>query len=214
MRSLRRIAQIGVALASAGLIAGCATHPAPPISAKQLDYAKSFHLFTLYWAGKRMDGIPLTEADGLGDYIPSIGVTMYYGNCEHKSLLKLGGCTLPLKVTTVWYIPHSNISLGRQRNVRLHGVPAVIFNGGDEIELYTDAMAVDVIGATPKLTMEGVRHLTTFNRTPSAAWPAFPPPEFTPGVSLKQLAARRGSTGATSANAPPSDLQPSVNSTQ
>lgn len=208
----RRLTTIAALLAGGSLIGGCATGPAPPISAKQLAYAHSFNYFTVYWAGLRMDGIPLTEADGLGDYTPPIGITMYYGNCVHKSVLKLGGCTLPLKVTTVWYIPHSNRSLGKQRNVRLHGVPAVIFNNGDEVELYTDEMLVDVIGATPKLTMEGVAHLTTFNRRPSAAWPAFPPPDFTPGVSLKQLAAqrlKRGSTGPSGAISPPGDLQPS-----
>jgi len=142
-----------------------------------------------------------------------IGVTMFYGNCVHKSVLKLGGCTLPLKVTTVWYIPHSNISLGPQRKVRVHGVPAVIFNHGDEVEVYTDAMAVDVIGATPKLTLAGIKQLTTFNRKPSVAWPAFPPPEFTPGVSLKQLAAEKKRRDSGTSN-PPGDLQPSVNQSQ
>jgi hypothetical protein len=209
----RHAATVVAAAAAAALVAGCATGPAPPISAKQLAYAHSFDLFTLYWAGRSVDGIPLTEADGLGDYNPQIGVTMYYGNCMHKSVVKLGGCTLPLKVTTVWYIPHSNISLGPRRNVRIHGVPAVIFNHGDEVEVYTDAMAVDVIGATPKLTMAGVRQLTTFNRRPSATWPAFPPPQFTPGVSLKQLAAEKKRHDSAKSN-PPGDLQPSVNQSQ
>ncbi|MGD0980955.1 MAG: hypothetical protein ABR946_05670 [Solirubrobacteraceae bacterium] len=208
-----RVVRVVAAAATAGLVAGCATGPAPPISAKQLAYAHSFDLFTLYWAGRSVDGIPLTEADGLGDYNAEIGVTMYYGNCIHKSVLKLGGCTLPLKVTTVWYIPHSNISLGAQRNVRVHGVPAVVFDHGDEVEVYTDAMAVDVLGATPKLTMAGVRQLTTFNRKPTAAWPAFPPPQFTPGVSLKQLAAE-GKGGKNSKSNPPGDLQPNVNPSQ
>jgi hypothetical protein len=205
-----RIVKLASGLACAGLIAGCATHPAPPISATQLRYARSFSLFTLYWAGKSMDGIPLIEADGLGDYNPTIGVTLYYGNCLKQSVTKLGGCKLPLRITTVWYVPHSNASFGRNDYTRFHGVPADIVDGGDEIELYTDAMAVDVIGATPKITLEAVHHLTTFNRRPSAAWPAFPPPEFTPGVSLKQLAAeraRKGTTGATGPE-PPSDLQP------
>jgi hypothetical protein len=209
----RRVAKVVAAIASAGVVAGCATGPAPPISARQLAYAHSFALFTLYWAGKSVDGIPLIEADGLGDYNAQVGVTMYYGNCIHKSFLKLGGCTLPLKVTTVWYIPHSNISLGPQRNIRVHGVPAVIFDHGDEVEVYTDAMAVDVVGATPKLTMAGVKQLTTFNRRPTAAWPAFPPPQFTPGVSLKQLAAEH-KLGNHSKGTPPEDLQPSVNQSQ
>jgi len=211
----RRAAKIAVLVAAAGLVAGCATGPAPPISATQLAYAHSFNLFTLYWAGKRVDGIPLTEADGLGDYAPPVGISMYYGNCLHKSPVKLGGCTLPLKITTIWYIPHSNRSLGPRRNIRVHGVPALIFNHGDEVELYTDEMLVDVIGATPKLTMAGVKHLTTFNRKPTAAWPAFPPPDFTPGVSLKQLAAEKlAATGATKPDKPPGDLQPALNPSQ
>jgi hypothetical protein len=211
----RGATKLAAAVASAGLLAGCATRPAPPISAGELAYAHSFNLFTVYWAGRRMDGIPLTAADGLAEYNPPIGITMYYGNCLHKSVTKLGGCTLPLKVVTAWYIPHSNISLGTRLNVRLRGVPAVIFNHGDEAELYTDATLVDVIGATPKLTMEGVAHLTPFNRTPTASWPALPPPQFRPGVSLKQLAAERvGVSGMSGTVNPPGDLQPSLTPTQ
>ena len=210
---MRRIGWIAAALASAGLVAGCATRPAPPISAAQLRYARSFRLFTLYWAGKRVDGIPLIQADGLGDYNPTVGVSLYYGNCERESVVKLGGCALPLRITTVWYIPHSNQSFGVNRYTRFHGVPADVVNGGDEIELYTDEMAVDVIGANPRITLEAVHHLTTFNRTPTAAWPAFPPPEYQPGVSEKELQAEKaltGATGATGGNEPPSDLQPNV----
>jgi hypothetical protein len=217
MGAMRRIAAIAAVVASAALIAGCATRPAPPISAAQLRYARSFRLFTLYWAGKSMDGIRLIQADGLGDYNPTIGVTLYYGNCMKQSITKLGGCQLPLRITTVWYIPHSNVSFGKNHYTRFHGVPADIVNNGDEIEIYTDAMAVDVIGATPKITLEAVRQLTTFNRKPSAAWPAFPPPDYTPGVSLRQLAAEhalQGTTSVTGANQPPSDLQPSPNPSQ
>jgi hypothetical protein len=210
---MRRIGRIAAALLLAGLVAGCETHPAPPISAQQLRYVKSFNLFTLYWAGRQMDGIPLVQADGLGDYNPTIGVTLYYGNCLHEAVTKLGGCTLPLRITTVWYVPHSNRSFGTNHYTHFHGVPADIVNDGDEVELYTDQMAVDVIGATPKITREAVAHLTTFNRTPSAAWPAFPPPEYQPGVSEKQLEAEKaltGATGQTGGNEPPSDLQPNV----
>ncbi len=207
----RGVVRIAAIVAGTALIAGCATSPAPPISATALAGARSFNLFTVYWAGPRVDGIALTQADGLGDYVPPIGVSMYYGNCLHQSVLKLGGCTLPLKITTVLYVPHSNRSLGQRRWIRLHGVPALIFNHGDEAELYTDMMEVDVIGATPKLTLDGARKLTTFNRSPTAAWPAFPPPQYTPGVSLRQLAARNaGASGASGTVNPPGDLQPSV----
>jgi hypothetical protein len=209
-----RISKLACAVAGALLLAGCATHPAGPISAKQLRYARSFKLFTVYWAGRSIDGIPLTQADGAGDYDPVIGITMYYGNCERGGGIPIGGCTLPLKVTTVRYVPHSNVSLGPRRDVTLRGVPAVIFDKGSEIELYTDEMEVDVVGDTPRRALQAVAHLTTFNRTPTATWPAFPKPQFKPGVSLKQIAEAKEATGDTGTLAPPSALQPSVNATQ
>jgi hypothetical protein len=211
---MARISKIAVALAAIALLGGCATHPAPPISAKQLAYARAFKRYTVYWAGKSMDGVPLTEADGAGDYNPIIGITMYYGNCERGGALLIGGCTLPLKITTVRYVPHSNVSLGPLRSVRLRGVPAVIFDKGLEIELYTDEMSIDVTGDTPQRALEGVAHLTTFNRAPTASWPAFPQPQFRPGVSEKELQAEREATGLTGVVAPPGALQPSVTTTK
>jgi hypothetical protein len=213
---VRRALVIVATLAVGAVLAGCATGGAPPISADQLAYARSFDLYTVYWAGKSMDGIPLVQADGMGDYNPHYGVTLYYGNCEHKSLSALGGCTLPLQITTVLYVPHSNVSLGNYKSVRLRGVPAVIFPGGDEIELYTDEMSVDVLGATPKITREALAHLEPFNRPATAGWPAFIAPQFKPGVSYEQLAKEGQSTGdtGTATISPPGDLQPNTGVTQ
>jgi len=203
-------------MAVAGLVVGgCATRPAPAISTAQLAYARSFDIYTVYWAGKRIDGTPLTQADGVGSYDGHYGVTLSYGNCEHKNLLALGGCTLPLRITTVLYVPHSNVSFGRYRYIRLHGVPALVTNKGDEIEVYTGAVAVDVIGATPKITRDAAAKLTPFNRAVSRAWPAFTPPQYQPGVSYEQLGKEAAATGDTGSSiGPPGDLQPSVGATQ
>jgi hypothetical protein len=211
---MTRITTIAAALAAAATLAGCATHAAPPISAEQLTYARSFRLFTVYWAGRSIDGVALTEADGAGDYNPIIGVTMYYGNCERGGGLLIGGCTLPLKITTVRYVPHSNVSLGPQRSVHLRGVPAVIFDGGREIELYTDEMSVDVVGDTPARALAAVAHLRPFNRAVTATFPAFPEPQFQPGVSAKELKAAREATGQTGVVSPPGGLQPNVTAPQ
>jgi hypothetical protein len=207
-----------VAVGACVALAACSTRPAPAISADQLSYARSFDLYTVYWAGMRLDGIPLTQADGLASYDSHYGVTLSYGNCVHKSLLALGGCTLPVRITTVWYIPHSNVSFGRYRYIRLHGVPALVTNGGEEIEIYTGPVAVDVIGATPKLTRDAANALRPFNRPQNGSWPAFTPPQYQPGVSYAQLGTEAGTTGNTGAPGgtigPPGDLQPSVGSTQ
>jgi len=211
---VRRAILAAATLAAAGVLAGCATGPAPPVSKNQLTYARSFALYTVYWAGPRLDGFPLTQADGIGDYNSHVGVTLYYGNCEHKSLLALGGCTLPLRITTVLYLPHSNVSFGRYRSIRMHGVPAVITAGGDEIELYTGDVAVDVYGATPKITRDAAEHLTSFNRPATAAWPAFTPPQYQPGVSYAQLGKQAQATGDTGTVGPPGDLQPNAGTTQ
>ena len=74
--------KVALGLAAAGLLAGCATHPAPPISASQLAYARSFRGYTVYWAGRSVDGAPLTAADNGNspNYAPTIGLTLYYGN--------------------------------------------------------------------------------------------------------------------------------------
>jgi hypothetical protein len=207
---MTRVRKLAAVLAGGAILAGCATHAAPPLSAKQLAYARSFHLYTVYWAGKRMDGVPLTAADGAGDYDSNIGISMYYGNCEPGGGLLAPGCKLPLKITTVRYVPHSNRSLGKRHNLHLRGVPAVIFDGGLKIELYTDEMSVDIVADTPHRALEAVAHLTTLNRTPTSSWPAFPPPQFQPGVSGKELTLRREATGDTGTVSPPGSLEPSL----
>ena len=211
---MKRVGVIVAALALGALIGGCATAAPPPVTAAQLSYARSFDLYTVYWAGRRIDGVPLTQADGMGSYDEHYGVTLSYGDCEHKSLLSLGGCTVPVRITTVLYVPHSNVSFGHYRYIRMHGVRALLANGGDEIELYTGPVAIDVVGANAKITRDAAAALRPFNRPVSADWPAFPPPDYQPGVSYAQLGKQASATGDTGTIGPPGDLQPSVGATQ
>jgi len=218
----------GLAIPAVGatliVLAGCATHTAPPISANDLREAGLFKEYTVYWAGPEVDGEPLTAADNLYDFVSStIGFAMYYGNCEGRGTFHTAGCTLPLKITTVRYVAHSDASFGPLRWVtlpRLNNVPAVIYHGGDDMEIYTDQQAIDIVADSPGRALAAANALRPFNRTPTASFPAFPKPFFTPGVAPVPAATgatsptgASGVTGATSDITPPPALEPAPSST-
>ncbi len=222
-RSRRGLAIPAVA-ASVVALAGCATHTAPPISASDLREARQFKEYTVYWAGPEVDGEPLTAADNLFDFVSStIGFAMYYGNCEGRGTFHTAGCTLPLKITTVRYVAHSDASFGPLRWVtlpRLNNVPAVIYHGGDDMEIYTDHQAIDIVSDSPGRALAAANALRPFNRTPTASFPAFPTPFFTPGVApvvaptgATSPTGASGVTGATSDITPPPALEPAPSST-
>jgi hypothetical protein len=202
-------------LAAAAVLAGCTTHPAPPISASALASARAFKEYTVYWAGLEVQGIPLTQADTPRSFYAPVGFTAYYGNCGSRGVLHDNGCNLPLKISTSVYSPHSDAPFGPQHWLQLHGVPAVVYHGGDDIEIYTDKMDIDISADTPARARAAADALEPFNRTPSAGFPAFPQPFYTPNVSRAQLAAGAGTTGATGATtdlAPPAALEPAQGS--
>jgi hypothetical protein len=205
-------------VAVAAVLAGCSTHPAPPIGRADLDAAQHFKEFTVYWVGKKIDGIPLTAADNLADFHSGVGFALYYGDCGSRGALHTGGCALPLKVTTDLYTPHSDVSFGPQHWVLVHHVPAVVYQGGNYIEIYTDRQTIDIVAATPKLASDAAVALKPFNRVPTTNFPAFPQPYYTPNPSQAELEALTGATGATgvtgatgarSGLGPPSILEPS-----
>jgi hypothetical protein len=202
----------------AGLVlAACTTVAAPPISTNDLKQARAFDRYTVYWAGLSVDGVPLTAADNLYNFVnSSVGFAMYYGDCEGRGRFHTGGCVLPLKITTGIYVPHSNALLGPQQNVRLRGMPAVIYGGGSDIEIYTDRQAIDIAADSPQRAIAAVAALRPFNRTPTADFPAFPQPYFTPGpppvVNPAASTGPTGTTGATTTIGPPPSLEPSPNS--
>ena len=212
-RLRQRLPIVGI-LAAAAVLAGCTTHPAPPISAAALASARAFRSYTDYWAGLEVGGVPLTQADTPQYFYAPVGFTAYYGNCEGRGILHDQGCNLPLKITTSVYSPHSDAPFGPQHWLQLHGVPAVVYHGGDDIEIYTDRMDIDIAADSPTRAQAAAEALKPFNRTPSPGFPAFPQPVYTPNVSKAQLNAPAGAsgptgaTGATSDVAPPAALEP------
>lgn len=170
------------ALLAAIAIAGCATTTSqpPPIAKDELAAAKSFPYYTTYWVGPSFRHHPVTGADGVASYRPSFGDSIYYGDClRGKSLLGANGCVLPLQVTTSIYTLHSNSILGSQRNVLIRGVPAVSYEEGRALELYTGRLAIDIFSAGYAEAREAAKLLRPLNHRGSDAGD-LPPPVFCP----------------------------------
>jgi hypothetical protein len=169
-RPVRALAAL-LALAACLLASGCATVQPAPLGVRELAEAQTFPFYRVYWVGPRFGAYPLAAADGIGDYNSAIGDSVYYGNCVSgkSSALSASGCVLPLQVTTMIYSRHPNAPLSPQRNTVLRGVPAVIYNGGRSIELYSGRLAIDVSAESLSAGLRAVRALYPINAPSSAA---------------------------------------------
>jgi hypothetical protein len=194
-------------LAAAACVAagGCANSQPAPVGVRELAEAQAFPFYRLYWAGPRFGSLPLAAADGLRNYDTATGDSVYYGSCVSGKSSALGGsgCVLPLQIDTLVYVRHANASLGAQRNTILRGVPAVIYEGGRSIELYSGRLAIDVFAEGPSAGLRAIRALRPLNAPGSAAGrngdsrrrrvsPGFgplPPPVYCPGLSGPRPAA-------------------------
>lgn len=189
VRPTRRPLPLAAALAALAAallcsLAGCgATGHPPSLSEASLVEAQTFPYFRIYWVGPRFQGSPLAAVDGTTSYSTTIGDSVYYGDCVNNRGLVGGGagCRLPLQVTTVIYRRHSNAPLGPQRNALIRGVPAVVYDEGRSVELYSGRTSIDVFSATPAGAMQAAWALRTLN-APGSPTANLPPPVFCPGV--------------------------------
>jgi hypothetical protein len=178
-----------LAAAAAAAAAGCSTSKPPPIDKGTLAEAQVFPYFKVYWAGTSFDGNALVAVDGLRSYLPAVGDSVYYGDCvQHKGIFGGGSCLLPLQVTTVMYTLHSNATLGPQRNTVIRGVPAVVYDEGRSIELYTGRVAVDIFSDTYSHASSAAQQLLPIN-APGSRTGDLPPPIYCPGLSGPREAA-------------------------
>jgi hypothetical protein len=210
---LRRVHAAVVSVGIAAALAGCSTHGAVPISAADLKHAANFPEFTVYWAGTNVDGAPLTAADNLADFNAGGGFTVYYGDCEGRGTFHTAGCTLPLRITTALYSPHSDASYGPQHWLTLHGVPVVVYHAGLDIEVYTDHQTIDIAADSLKRALAAALALEPLNRTPTASFPAFPQPFYKVDPTQAELdggTGASGATGSTGMTGATTDLSPSA----
>ena len=180
------VVRMSLALATlcAALAAGgCATTGPQPLAAGTLAEAETFPYFRIYWTGPTFAGQPLAAADGQQGYNSSVGDSVYYGDCVHrKGIFGGGNCLLPLQVTTVIYGLHSNATLGPQSNALIRGVPAVVYDEGRSIELYSGRVAIDIFSDTFAHAHKAALELRPIN-APGSASRKLPPPVFCPGLS-------------------------------
>jgi hypothetical protein len=151
-------------------LAGCSTGHPGEIAAGDLAEAQTFPYFRVYWVGRRFEGRPLAAVDGLKSYISGFGDSVYYGDCvQKKGIFGGGSCTLPLQVTTVIYHVHSNKALGPQHNILIRHVPAVVYDEGRSIELYTGRVAVDIFSDSFEHALAAARRVYPVNAPGSPA---------------------------------------------
>jgi hypothetical protein len=185
-RIARTVLRTSVALAALCAVfaaGGCATGHPRPLAAGTLAEAETFPYFPVYWAGTRFAGQPLAAVDGQENYDSGVGDSVYYGDCVHrKGIFGGGNCLLPLQVTTVIYGLHSNATLGPQRNTVIRGVPAVVYDEGRSIELYSGRTAIDIFSDVFAHAYRAALELRPINAPGSAAG-RLPPPVFCPGLS-------------------------------
>lgn len=155
-----------LALLAAPCISGCSTISPRPIAHGELAAARTFPYYTVYWVGKSFRRHPLTAADGVRGYKSSIGDSVYYGDClRAKSALGGGGCLLPLQITTVIYSMEEepNFTLGAQHNVLIRGVPAVVYNEGRSLILYSGRLAIEIFSSDYAAAREAAKLLRPLN---------------------------------------------------
>jgi hypothetical protein len=183
LRRAPRIALVLGAVCLALVVAGCGSGQPAPLAAGALAEAQTFPYYRVYWVGRRFDGQPLAAADGLKDYIDTVGDSVYYGDCVNdKGIIGGGNCQLPLQVTTVIYALHSNAALGAQHNIVVRGVPATVYDEGRAIEIYSGRVAIDVFSDTFAHALRASEELLPVN-APGSASGKLPPPVYCPGLS-------------------------------
>jgi hypothetical protein len=189
---VKRSSPVLLATCAAALVAlfaaGCgnATHHPTEIAASELQEARTFPYYKIYWVGPTFEGRPLAAADGRKGYDSELGDSVYYGDCvRSKGPFGGGSCTLPLQVTTVIYRLHDNAALGPQRNLLLRGVPATSYDGGRSIELYSGRVAIDIFSDTFARARQAAFLLRPLNARGATTGP-LPAPVFCPGLSGPQ----------------------------
>jgi hypothetical protein len=176
-------AVLAIAVIVVALLAGGGRGHPGEIHAGDLAEAQTFPFYRVYWVGPRFDGTPLAAVDGLKSYISSFGEGVYYGDCvQKKGIFGGGSCSLPLQVTTVVYHVHSNKALGPQHDILVRGVPAVVYDEGRSVEVYTGRVAIDVFSDSPAHALAAVLLLRPVNAAGSSSGP-LAPPIYCPGLA-------------------------------
>lgn len=142
-----------------------------------LDDARAFDDHPLYFAGERVDGYPLVAVLRRSDTAEF--VSFVYGDCTPADEM---GCVPPIEIQ-VWPACRRHFALYGssptgpvvERTV-VRGVPAVVLDGGAQLELQTGRSTIAVFGGSHGRVSRVARALRAVGGSPSASQ-ALPSPE-------------------------------------
>ncbi len=129
--------------------------------------------YPVYWLGRSFQGMEITEAS----HDPGGAFTVQYGDCVEGGQ---GTCVPPLRVVTS---PDNSFVAGGsapRRSTVLRGVPAVLAQSGQTIEIPTAGVVVGIYAQAPGLAAAAARTVVPINE---------------PGVPGAQLPGRLPDTG-------------------
>ncbi len=141
---MKRAALVGVLVVVA---VACEDASLPP----DLETARDFDGYPLYYAGEDVAGLPLTHADVLASQ-----ASFVYGECDPGVGMDPGGCAPPVEVQ-VW--ARRPVARGPNACDEIRGVPAAVYD--DRIELFTGEVTVVVFGHARNLVALALRGLNT-----------------------------------------------------
>ena len=154
----------GVSLGAAALwavsLAGCSGSTQTVTVPKQdpdVDAARQFTAYPLYWVGERFEGVSLTQVS-----IDKSNVTFIYGTCT-LTLPADGGCGPTLQIQ-IW--PRCIELAAAESGLRIRGAPLNYSYGGDPL-LNTNRVEVRVFtgeGSTWGMKFRALRALRSANK--------------------------------------------------
>jgi hypothetical protein len=143
---------------------GCMAHPVELTSNSDLDQARAFNGFPVYYAGEKVGGLPLTSVSREPVTAPpetsdgkkirrAKGVSSFkftYGSCTISGGME-GSCSLPLSLQ-IYPACARNLGLYENRfsptprKARVRGAPAAYFEGGYRLEIQTGPTTIVIFG--------------------------------------------------------------------
>jgi hypothetical protein len=183
-----------VFLVAALALLGCSN----AVENEDLEEARSFRDFGVYYPGKTVAGLPLTGVgrSSVGNWgakgVGQTYVSFIYGDCDLPE--GEGGCAPPLQVFNE---PACIYNLSRfegqgqfgslPEKTTIRGVPAAFFEGGSALDIQTGRTNISVFGRNMDDVRAVARALTSLNLDPPVrAGEPLPPPA--PGAVEGKLA--------------------------
>jgi hypothetical protein len=157
-----RLTVVIVALAAAGC-SGSRTEGISPHLGSQLRAARRFTAFPLYWAGRRVAGLPLAVVSQAADH-DGVDVTFTYGTCQESGGAETCAPPLEVQVTNLCNrLPRDVGSGSPARRLRgaLAGPAERGTDNGADVTIYVKGLAVTLFGRS-RLVRAAVQALRPF----------------------------------------------------